>query len=549
MDLEPLDLLLDGCLGRQESRHDDDRAQARRHAVSQFQAGQKRRTKPDGDVTIYQRYGGVEGRKQTNNGESDQRPPGNPDVNQEDQRHGEHERADDGDDREITRQPHRRVQASKPALRRRAESELSFECPAPARYEVVAGVPLAFGQRITAGRRHRRGLFGRGGRALGDLELRVLRAAGQLFDGAPVEISRGKIHLGEFAVGGENAIDQADFLEEFGPIDGGYEPHAGDDIADRHVGGGLPLMLCPNRLVGGRSLRGETAIQPEQRRRHPRILIAQPLDELDGKGPRQRRVIELLQHRVRRLRRAAIDAEQPVRQSVGFPTRRKAVCDSLGGAPQVLDEHDSQRDRDRPEFADGQRLDMLIGAYEAYQHLAVEAAVGMGDKGPGQSEDAGIALERPIGQFRQLAVETGRQITPDVADLRFDDRKIIEQPFGGRRDRAIVANRLTDAQIRITQGCAVVFEPDRQFALAARFWRHRLRGGVEPLYAEEFFSDQLVAGLMPCRQPAIDRAQRSHFGSCLPGPQGRGAAEHCHWQPMFLMAHLVSAERAADCTV
>src|SRR5258708_19954154 len=115
----------------------------------------------------------------------------------------------------------------------------------------------------------------------------------------------------------------------------------------------------------------------------------------------------------------------------------------------------------------------------------------MGDKSPGQSEDAGIALERPIGQFRQLAVETGRQITPDVADLRFDDRKIIEQPFGGRRDRAIVANRLTDAQIRITQGCAVVFEPDRQLALAARFWRHRLRGGetlgmlLEPPYAQQ----------------------------------------------------------------
>ncbi len=315
------------------------------------------------------------------------------------------------------------------------------------------------------------------GGALGDFELGVSGAAGKLLDCAPVEISRGKIHLAKFTVGSEKGVDQTDFLEEFGPIDGGDEPHAGDDIADRHVGGGLPLVLGANRLVGGRPLRSETPVEPEQRRRYPGVLIAQPLDELDREGRRQCDLVELLQHSVRGHRRAVPDAEQPVRQGVGFPTRRKAICDPLGRAPQVLDERDAQRDRNGPELADGQRLDALIGAHEAYQHLQVEAAVGMGDEGPGQSEDAGIALERSLGQFRELAIEARWQITPDIPDLRLDDRKIIEQPLGGRRDRAILANRLTDAQVGVTQGYGVLFEPDRKLTATARFWRHRLRGG------------------------------------------------------------------------
>ncbi len=72
---------------------------------------------------------------------------------------------------------------------------------------------------------------------------------------------------------------------------------------------------------------------------------------------------------------------------------------------------------------------------------------------------------------------------------------------------------------------------------------------LETLDAEELCADQLVLGLMPRRQPAIDRSQRSYFRSCLPGRQGRGAAEHGHWLPMFLIAHLVSAKHSADCTV
>ena len=60
----------------------------------------------------------------------------------------------------------------------------------------------------------------------------------------------------------------------------------------------------------------------------------------------------------------------------------------------------------------------------------------MGDKGPGDAEDPGISRERPLRQFRQLAVVAGRQIIADLADLLLDHVVIVEQPFGGRHDGA-----------------------------------------------------------------------------------------------------------------
>ena len=50
----------------------------------------------------------------------------------------------------------------------------------------------------------------------------------------------------------------------------------------------VTLMLVTHDLVGGRSLRRQAPFQPNQGRHNIRILVAQPLDELDGEGLRQR---------------------------------------------------------------------------------------------------------------------------------------------------------------------------------------------------------------------------------------------------------------------
>ena len=109
--------------------------------------------------------------------------------------------------------------------------------------------------------------------------------------------------------------------------------------------------------------------------------------------------------------------------------RSAAVDDLLGQAPEVLHEHHTERDRDGPQLADGQHLDALESLDEALEGLGLEAAVGVGDEGPGQPEHARVALEGAVGELRQLAVESRRKILPDLA--------------GGRRPRCGSCRRTT----------------------------------------------------------------------------------------------------------
>ena len=136
------------------------------------------------------------------------------------------------------------------------------------------------------------------------------------------------------------------------------------------------------------------------------------------------------------------EAEQAVGELVGHLARRAAAHDLLGEAAKVLDEQDAKADRDRPELADRQRLDLLVGAHHAPQALGIEAAVGVGDVCPGQTEHPRVAGEVAIGQLGKLAVVVRRQVVADLAELLVDDGEVVDEPLGGRRDRAFVLDRL-----------------------------------------------------------------------------------------------------------
>ena len=90
---------------------------------------------------------------------------------------------------------------------------------------------------------------------------------------------------------GEHVVHQADALEQLGPIDVGDQAHAGDDVAHRDGRGALPLVFVAHDRVGCRSLRRQMLVEPRQRGRDPRILVAQPVHELDGECVRQRRAV------------------------------------------------------------------------------------------------------------------------------------------------------------------------------------------------------------------------------------------------------------------
>ena len=189
---------------------------------------------------------------------------------------------------------------------------------------------------------------GRINRALSNLDFGVPRTSRKFFDRVPVAIARGKVHRGKVAGGAQHGIDRAHALEKIRPVNRRQQAHARDHVADGNVHRALPLMHLTDDLVCRGSLRRQPLVQPPQRRRHLGILIAQALNHLHREGRRQRRLIQILEHCLGRLRVAAVRSQQPVRQQVGMAAFRTAVAHLFSQAPQVFDQHDPKRNRDRP---------------------------------------------------------------------------------------------------------------------------------------------------------------------------------------------------------
>jgi len=80
----------------------------------------------------------------------------------------------------------------------------------------------------------------------------------------------------------------------------------------------------------------------------------------------------------------------------------------------------------------------------------------MRDEGPGEAEHARIAFQRPFRELGELAVEAGREIVLDLADLLVDDVIIVDQPLGRRRDGMVLVGRLRQRAIGIEQNLAIV---------------------------------------------------------------------------------------------
>ncbi len=261
-------------------------------------------------------------------------------------------------------------------------------------------------------------------------------------------------------------------------------------------------MLDTNDVVGCRPLYLQPLIEPAQGRSHRAILLAKPLDELHGEGSDQRVAFESREaQRRRRDGTVRADAEQLVSEDVGLLARRAPANNALRQAPKILDEHDAQRDRHCPQLADRQRLHALVGTHEPPERFGIESAIGVRNERPGDSVDARIAGERPLGQLGQLPIEPGRQVVADLAQLLVHDVEVVDEPFRRRRDRALLADGVGDHAVRVAKHAAVVFHalqqppPPTRPPHDALGRRQALGVLLESLDAEELGTDRVVGGL------------------------------------------------------
>ena len=231
------------------------------------------------------------------------------------------------------------------------------------------------------------------------------------------------------------------------------------------------------------------------------------MHELDRKRFRKRPRGAVGEHDRGRFRSAPADAQQSIRDPIGLVSRDPALRDLLREPSQIFDQHDLQRDRSRPKFADHQRLDRLIGVDEADEDVGVKTAVGVGDKRPSHAEHARVAGERARGQFRQLAIVAGRQIHADLTDLPFDQMVIVDKPLRRRRRRAPFVGRLHDLSIGRQQDRAVVGQSGGERQASGRPQsdglrdRETARMRLQAFDAEQFLADRRFA--VPGRRSSL----------------------------------------------
>ncbi len=274
----------------------------------------------------------------------------------------------------------------------RPVSQFALEFHAPFRDQIVSGIIGLIQPVRRLAEMFRACMFRVLKRAPGNFNFRVSRASGKLFDGVAIIVPSREIHFREKTFVTQNLIHQADALEEFVPIKSGHQPHARNYVAHGNGHGRLILVLGADDFIRRGSLRVQPFIEPEQDRTYLRIQIAQTLNELHRECSLQRPLLKSTEND-RRNRREIASAEQAVDEAVSLFARAPAANDAIRQLAEVLNEHDTEGDRQGPQLADGERLNPLVGIYKPPQKLRLKSAVGVRNECPGNAENAGIAFQ------------------------------------------------------------------------------------------------------------------------------------------------------------
>ena len=311
----------------------------------------------------------------------------------------------------------------------------------------------------------------------------------------PVTIPGHEVHGLEVTARAQCLVHQTDAFEEVGPVEGRHQTHAGDDVPHGDVHRPLVLVLAADELVGRGLTRREPFIQPCERRRQLGVLIPQPLDELYRERGGQAPSPETSEGGG--LGRVAVDAEELIGQRIRLLAAGPALHDVLRQAPEILEQYHAQADGNGPQLADGQRLHSLEGGDEAAKGRGIEVAVGMRDERPRQREHARMAREGALGQLGKLAVEALRQVVAHVPEPLVDDVKVVDEPFRGGSDRALVADDLGDRAVAAEEDPPVVSQPRRQGGgvrggCGGALRREALGVLLEALGAQELVADRRV---------------------------------------------------------
>jgi hypothetical protein len=292
----------------------------------------------------------------------------------------------------------------------------------------------------------------------------VAAAPGQPLDAVQGLVAGGDMLGFEHRRGEHQLHQRARAGHDVGPVGVADGAQRRDRVAHAQVVGGL---------VGG--LLGLHRGQVGQRVAQPFVVagvgarspVLQALRHLGQKHPADTALVEQGEQLVERRHGGGFNL---IGAQVGHLACRLVGGHALGQAAQVFDQHHAQGGGQRPHLAQVQFARLLVGAQKLHQQIFIERAVGVRHEGPGHAIDARQAGQRLFQQHRQGTKVAVRQALVNFLELRFDQVKVVEQPFGRRAD-VIAGRRLgSDVAVRLTQRADV--------ASQAREKGRRARGGA-----------------------------------------------------------------------
>ena len=284
-------------------------------------------------------------------------------------------------------------------------------------------------------------------RDIGDFKLGTAGAAGQPFDRVAVFVARAEIESGVIGTFTQGFVELADAFKPDGPVIVINFAQAADDVAHRRIARRQPVLLGDQSFLDIAAALFELLFQPGDDKAGGLRTVAQAVKQLSDEGIVSTELFGFRQHRFELVGRAQTD--DLVGDVIGLVAHVARPVDPDGDAPQIFDQHEPDDGRQRPQFADLEGLVLLETGNHGRQAFARHRAVGMGDIEPGKRHGARDrrACNREGGQ---LAIELARKIAAHFLDRFLNQIVIIEQPFGGRRDRStrfdIGRRHLVDAE-------------------------------------------------------------------------------------------------------
>ncbi len=520
-DFQRLDQILDALSTGEHGRNHHQRARLRRDPFGEVHFRQRMRRHQQGCQPVHQRHGQLTGDQQREHADRQQYRIGHRSGNPCGKRLRQEASGDDHRDQHDGAEIQEQGEPAGGFAQRLGTGQANIRRPLDFRQALVDQVEADVTRPMISA------AFSPCARQLdrlaGHLALRQAALLRYLFRCMAVAIAGGKIHpaIDAARIVEQRPLDDAHGLDELAPVDRAQNPKTADAVADGDLVGGLLLILRLHHALDRQARLGESLLDPGQRQCQGRAPPLQATRELrdERAGQRRIRARHVRDDQNQALRILLGGLRHLVRPGVGQVSLVPGGGDPQADATEILDQRQSQHDRDCPQLAKLEGRDALVGRNEAAEACRIYATVAMRNGLQRNVIHARSSGRRSMRQAGELPAVTFRQVPLGGTDLLFDEIEIVEQPFPGRRDPAVLRDHRRQQRAHSDQRAFVRCQPRQELVGRAPRSQH-VRGreslsvllhllGAEQLGSERGFLVRVNARQVAAAKPRLPLSQIS----------------------------------------